>query len=66
MPTARAGLGVTAVEGKIYAIGGLRGLYAHRLQTVEVYNPAVDIYTIEREYITSRSSLGASRSDTLS
>ena len=62
MPTARAGLGVTAVDGKVYAIGGLNRLNAYgfqnSLQTVEVYNPAVDIYTTEREYITSRSSLG--------
>ncbi len=45
MPEARIGLGLAAVGGKLYAIGG-RGVEAGR---VFVYDPAADAWTVARE-----------------
>ena len=42
MPTARSGLGVAVVEGKIYAIGGSNPGY---LGTNEMYDPETDTWT---------------------
>ncbi|MFA5365057.1 MAG: kelch repeat-containing protein, partial [Candidatus Bathyarchaeia archaeon] len=41
MPTARAGLGVVVVDGKIYAIGGYNGDY---LGVNEMYDPETDTW----------------------
>jgi len=42
MPTARSGLGVAVVDGKIYAIGGFTSNY---LGTNEMYDPETDTWT---------------------
>jgi len=42
MPTARRGLGVAVVDGKIYAIGGFTSNY---LGTNEMYDPETDTWT---------------------
>jgi len=47
MPTPRAGLGVSAVNGKIYAIGG-------EGRTVEEYNPGTDTWTRKADMPTAR------------
>lgn len=46
MPTARLGLGVAAVDGKIYAIGGCSDT-AFTVGTNEMYDPATDTWTTE-------------------
>jgi len=48
MPTARTGLSTSAVNGKIYAIGG--GI----LKTVEIYEPATDAWTKGADMPTGR------------
>jgi N-acetylneuraminic acid mutarotase len=53
MPTARSGLGVAVVNGKIYAIGGYNGSY---LGTNEEYDPATDTWTTKAPMPTPRSS----------
>jgi N-acetylneuraminic acid mutarotase len=53
MPTARSGLGVAVVDGKIYAIGGSNG--THRLDVNEVYDPATDTWTAQKPMPTARS-----------
>jgi len=55
MPTARSGLGVAAVNGKIYAIGGLNeGGY---LATCEEYDPATNSWVTQEPMPTPRSHL---------
>jgi hypothetical protein len=62
MQQARAGLGVAAVNGKIYAIGGTtaRGLYPHDLftggfvGTNEEYDPETDTWTTKASMPTPR------------
>jgi hypothetical protein len=44
MTKARAGLGVVAVHGKVYAIGGYTD-YSHFLDTNEQYDPKTDTWT---------------------
>jgi len=44
MPTARHGLSISAVDGKIYAIGGHPVLCEGELSTVEVYDPLTDTW----------------------
>jgi len=51
MPTARAGLGVAVVDGKIYAIGGYNG---SRLSTNEMYDSATDTWTTKKSMPTAR------------
>ncbi len=55
MPTARSGLGVAAVDGKIYAIGG----YGNgQLNINEMYNPETDTWVSKQPMPTARSSFG--------
>ena len=53
MTTARGGLGVAVVNGKIYAIGGSNR--ATQLAVVEEYNPATDTWTTKKPMPTPRS-----------
>ncbi len=43
LPTARGGLGVTTLRGKIFAVGGYNG--RDNLAAVEVYDPGLDQWT---------------------
>jgi hypothetical protein len=52
MPTARNGLGVAVVDGKIYAIGG--AYFGHN----EMYDPATDTWTIKNPMPTPRAYFG--------
>ncbi len=54
MPTARGGLGVATVNGKIYAIGGL-GNNGLALNVNEMYNPGTNEWTSEAPMPTARS-----------
>ena len=55
LPTARLGLATGAIEGTIFAIGGVAGdLTAPALQTVEAYNPATDAWTQKTDMPTAR------------
>ncbi|MEM4244277.1 MAG: kelch repeat-containing protein, partial [Candidatus Bathyarchaeia archaeon] len=53
MPTPRGGLGVAAVNGKIYAIGGIRN--NTQLAITEEYNPATNTWTTKKPMPTARS-----------
>ena len=53
MPTARGGLGVAVLNGKIYAIGGLNGDVP--LSTTEEYNPVTNQWTTKAPMPTHRS-----------
>lgn len=53
MPTARSGLGVAVVNGKIYAIGGLNN--DAQLAVNEEYNPVTDTWTTKTSMPTARS-----------
>jgi N-acetylneuraminic acid mutarotase len=53
MPTARGGLGVAVVNGKIYAIGGLSGEFPVRNN--EQYDPFSNSWTVEMPIPTARS-----------
>jgi N-acetylneuraminic acid mutarotase len=53
MPTARGGLGVAVVNGKIYAIGGFDGVT--QLAVNEEYNPVTDTWTTKASMHTARS-----------
>jgi N-acetylneuraminic acid mutarotase len=53
MPTARGGLGVAVVDGKIYAIGGLNGDVPVRNN--EQYDPVLNSWTVEMPMPTARS-----------
>jgi N-acetylneuraminic acid mutarotase len=55
MPTARSGLGVAVVDGKIYAIGGYNGSY---LATNEMYDPTTNTWTTKQPMPTARSMVG--------
>ena len=53
MPTARSGLSLSTVDGKIYAIGG--GTYGQKaFSTVEEYDPATDSWTTKPDMPTAR------------
>ena len=64
MPTARAAVSVSVVDGKIYAIGGSEkkkyqvprgfGVDAKELPTVEMYDPATDTWTQKADMPTPR------------
>ncbi len=56
MSTARGALGVAAVNGKIYAIGGYDG--SQSLNLVEEYNPTTDTWTTKSSMPTTRHNLG--------
>jgi N-acetylneuraminic acid mutarotase len=53
MPTARGGLGVATVNGKIYAIGGLSG--DSPVNVNEMYDPGTNMWTTETPMPTARS-----------
>jgi len=55
MPTARHGLGLAVVNGKIYAIGGYNGSYLH---TNEMYDPITDTWTTKKPMPTPRHGFG--------
>jgi N-acetylneuraminic acid mutarotase len=59
MPTPRGHLAVVAVDGLIYAIGGVNTSGNIRYQTVEVYNPATDSWTTAPPMPTGRDLLVA-------
>ena len=58
MPTARDGLAAAAVNGKIYAIGGL-GVSLNRLSTVEVYDSSSNSWSTMASMPTARDGLAA-------
>jgi len=55
MPTARAGLGVAVVDGKMYAIGGSDGRY---LTANEMYDPSKDTWATKKSMPTKRGYFG--------
>ncbi|MBM3235772.1 sigma-70 family RNA polymerase sigma factor [Candidatus Poribacteria bacterium] len=59
MPAARESLSISAVNGKIYAIGGFQ-VWPEALSTVEEYNPATDTWTKKANMPTARWSLSTS------
>ena len=61
MPTVRAGLSTSVVNGKIYAIGGWTGGSA--LPSVEEYDPATDTWTRKVSMPTARAVLATSLVD---
>lgn len=54
MPTPRADLTASAVNGKIYAIGGSRHVGVDALPIVEQYDPATDTWTRMADMLTPR------------
>jgi hypothetical protein len=58
MPTARAYLGVAAVNGILYAVGG-QGSGNSAVSTVEAHDPSTDAWTARAVMPTTRWSLGA-------
>jgi N-acetylneuraminic acid mutarotase len=54
IPTARRGLGVAVVDGKIYAIGGRNDWISPYLGTNEMYDPATDTWTSKAPMPTPR------------
>jgi N-acetylneuraminic acid mutarotase len=57
MPTARDYLGVAAVDGIIYAVGGIDAA-GNILTTLEAYDPATDTWTTKAPIPTARANLG--------
>lgn len=53
MPTARGGLGVAVVDGKVYAIGGSNG--NEPVNNNEQYDPVLNSWTVEMPMPTARS-----------
>ena len=49
MPTARSCLSTSVVNGKIYAIGGMRNANSGPLSVVEEYNPETDTWTTKQK-----------------
>jgi N-acetylneuraminic acid mutarotase len=58
MPTARAGLGVAVVDGKIYAIGGDRDGTVGWTGITEMYDPATDTWTTRTPMPSAREDFG--------
>jgi len=60
MPTARSGLGVAVVDGKIYAIGGYLDQinFSGHLSTNEMYDPANDTWATKEPMPTARNRFG--------
>src|SRR5438445_119987 len=64
MLTARYGLGVAAIDGVLYAVGGSRiGVPGGRLAIVEAYDPATDTWTTKASMPTARFGLGVAAID---
>ncbi|MBI4577336.1 MAG: hypothetical protein HY722_13840, partial [Planctomycetes bacterium] len=61
-PTPRARLGATALEGRLYAVGGLDGR-GQALATVEVYDPAAGRWSAGPPLPSPRSDLGVASLD---
>ena len=61
MPTARYGLGVAAVNGILYAVGGVSG--SAILATVEAYDPVTNTWTTKASMPTARYLLAVAVSD---
>ena len=57
MPTARSGVGVAVVDGKIYAIGGTSGTQ-NKLGTNEVYDPETNTWSSKTPMPTPRVNFG--------
>jgi N-acetylneuraminic acid mutarotase len=57
-PTARAALGLVAIDGRLYAAGG-SGARNERLRTLEIYDPARDRWTAGAPMPTGRNHVGA-------
>ena len=60
MPTARATLSTSTVDGKIYAIGGVGGDLSQAIPTVEVYDPTTNRWSKRADIPTARSGLATS------
>ncbi len=60
MPTARFDFGASAVNGKIYAIGGGSSANTTALATVEEYDPATDTWTRRTDMPTRRQAFSTS------
>jgi N-acetylneuraminic acid mutarotase len=61
MPTARTGLGVAAINGVLYAVGGDVGCCyqpSNMVATVEAYDPATNTWTTKASMPTARAELG--------
>jgi N-acetylneuraminic acid mutarotase len=60
MPTARSGLGVAVVDGKIHAIGGYLDQisFSGHLGTNEMYDPATDTWATRESMPTARNRFG--------
>ncbi|MGB2809546.1 MAG: LamG-like jellyroll fold domain-containing protein, partial [Sedimentisphaerales bacterium] len=54
MPTPRLHFSTSAVDGRIYAIGGMRTDSAPGITTLEEYDPATDTWTRKADMLTSR------------
>jgi len=54
MPTPRTDLSTSALDGKIYVIGGDRGSIYQGIATVDVYDPATDTWTTAPDMPTPR------------
>lgn len=54
MPTRRLGLSTSAVNGKLYAIGGGNSIEGSAFRTVEEYDPATDTWTKKADMPTQR------------
>jgi hypothetical protein len=54
MPTAREGLSTSAVNGRIYAIGGLSTLGGAGISTVQEYDPDTDTWVSKSDTPTAR------------
>jgi N-acetylneuraminic acid mutarotase len=60
MPTARSCLSTSVVNGKIYAIGGIKNANSAPLSTVEEYDPKTNTWTTKSNMPTARISHSAS------
>jgi N-acetylneuraminic acid mutarotase len=58
MPTGRNGLGVAAINGVLYAVGGFSSRGASALGTVEAYDPTTNTWTAKASMPTARGYLG--------
>jgi N-acetylneuraminic acid mutarotase len=59
MPTARRSFGIDAVNGMVYAVGGLQGPGSSGISTNEAYDPAANTWSTKRPMPTPRGQVGA-------